>query len=362
MGLSNSQYNAIMREYDRLQAEDRADLIRRREKVFLRVPELKELDKKPGILAMERFREAVRLRRETGQDGISPDQTGTGTPSGTGSSAETGSSAGTGFSEELSKLEARKQELLKAAGFAPDELDMRYHCPLCRDTGMKDGQRCSCFNAKAVRILYAQSNIEHIKEKENFDSFSLDWYDNEREITALGVTERKWMEHVLSVCRNFVDTFKEKKGNLLFQGNTGVGKTFLSNCIAGALLDKGFSVIYLTAGELFDLIAAVRIDKTEDMAKQELYDWLYRADLLILDDLGTETANSFTVSQLFQLVNARLTAEQGTVISTNLSMRMLRDTYTERVTSRIASGYRTVMLYGDDIRKKKRMKEYRDGQ
>ena len=171
------------------------------------------------------------------------------------------------------------------------------------------------------------------------------------------------MEHVLGIVKDFVRNFDGggKTRNILFQGNTGVGKTFLSNCIAKELIETGHSVIYLTAEELFECLAAVRIDKTEDLAKQELFGYIFSCELLIVDDLGTEGINSFTTSQFFYLVNRRLTEEKSTVISTNLSSRMLRDTYTERVTSRISSGYDVVMLYGDDIRRKKRLAELSAG-
>ena len=333
MALSNSQYNAILREYERLQAEERRELAERREEVFRRIPELKELDRQAGLSAMDRFRRAVK--------------------SGTNDAVQ-------GFSEEVRRIEEKKAQLIQKAGYPPDILLPRYQCGKCRDTGFVDGRKCSCFQAKAIRLLYAQSNLDRIMEKENFRTFSLEWYDNERVINAIGMTERAYMERVLEICRNYVKNFRTSRGNILFQGNTGVGKTFLSNCIAKDLIEEGFSVIYLTAGELFDCLAEVRIDKTEDLAKKELFDYIFSCDLLLVDDLGTEAANTFTASQFFYLVNRRLNEERGTVISTNLSMRMMRDTYTERVTSRITSGYDIVMLYGVDIRLKKKLKELAD--
>ena len=330
MALSNSQYNAILREYERLQAEERSELEKRREEVFRRIPRLKELDRMAGASAMDRFRRAVK--------------------SGTDDSVR-------GFSEEVRRIEEEKARLIKEAGYPPDILLPRYRCEKCRDTGFVDGRKCTCFQTRAIKMLYARSNLERIMESENFRSFSLDWYDNERVINAIGMTERAYMERVLEICRSYVKKFRNAPGNILFQGNTGVGKTFLSNCIAKDLIEEGFSVIYLTAGEMFDCLAEVRIDKTEDLAKRELFDYIFSCDLLLVDDLGTEVVNTFTSSQFFYLVNRRLNEERGTVISTNLSMRMMRDLYTERVTSRITSGYDIVMLYGDDIRRKKRIKE-----
>ena len=327
MALSNSQYGAVMREYERLRSADRSELEKRRAAVYARIPELKDLEKQAGISAMERFRAALK----TG--GRGPVE---------------------GFAEEVSGIEKRKRELLLAAGFPEDALEPKYHCPECRDTGFVEGRKCRCFNQKVIKILYARSNIDRVLNRENFERFSLDYYDDEREITALGMTERAYMERVLVMCRRYTEEFDEKHGSILFQGNTGVGKTFLSHCIAKELIASCHSVIYLTAGELFDTLADVRIARTEDLDRKELYEYIFSCDLLIVDDLGTEAANTWTASQFFYLVNARLNAEKGTVISTNLSMRMLRDTYTERVTSRIASGYDVITLYGDDIRRKKR--------
>ena len=337
MALSNSQYNAVLREYERLQAEERQELAERRAAVFRKIPELEKLEKQAALSAMDRFRRAV----------------------GSGSAEDEVRE----FSGELRAIEARKAELLRRAGYPPDELEPRYRCGKCRDTGFVDGKKCSCFETRAIRLLYAQSRLNRVLEDENFRNFSLDWYDGERVITALGMTERAYMEHVLGIVKDFVRNFDGggKTRNILFQGNTGVGKTFLSNCIAKELIETGHSVIYLTAEELFECLAAVRIDKTEDLAKQELFGYIFSCELLIVDDLGTEGINSFTTSQFFYLVNRRLTEEKSTVISTNLSSRMLRDTYTERVTSRISSGYDVVMLYGDDIRRKKRLAELSAG-
>ena len=173
--------------------------------------------------------------------------------------------------------------------------------------------------------------------------------------TPLDCAKNGW-----EAAHRLLDSLDEPDQNLYIYGNTGTGKTFLSHCIARDALDLGHSVLYFSAGEFFDVLAGTVFGHSGD--RHAGSDLIRTVDLLIIDDLGTEVTNSFTSSELFRVINSRITDSRSTVISTNLSMRMLRDTYTERVTSRIASGYRTVMLYGDDIRKKKRMKEYRDGQ
>ena len=325
MPLSNSQYNAIMREYERLQAESRSELRARKEKIYAAVPKLRALELQAGNSAMERFRTALKTGNRAAVEG---------------------------FSGELRDLEAEKRRLLAEAGYPADALEPRFRCPDCRDTGMADGQRCHCFKARAAELLYSQSGLRRIIERENFDRFSLELYDDQRVITKVGMTERAYMEKQLDRCRRYAAGFREKRENLLFRGNTGVGKSFLSHCIAKELIDQGFAVLYLGAAELFECMAAVSMDREDDLSRKAQYDLIFSADLLIIDDLGTEMMNSLTISQFFNLLNARDVPEKGTVISTNLSLTMMRDTYTERITSRILSGYSIIELYGDDLRRK----------
>jgi DNA replication protein DnaC len=153
--------------------------------------------------------------------------------------------------------------------------------------------------------------------------------------------------------QNFVQHFGENGGNLLLYGDTGTGKTFLSNCIAKDLLDRGFSVIYFTAFQLFDIFEKEVFHKDSDAI--EMHQQIFSCDLLIIDDLGTEFANSFTTSQLFLCLNERLLHNKSTVISTNLSMKQIRDLYSERTSSRIISSYTPIKFFGNDIRIEKKL-------
>ncbi len=154
-------------------------------------------------------------------------------------------------------------------------------------------------------------------------------------------------------CHDFIDNFENKPKNIFFYGNTGVGKTFLSNCIAKELLDAGYSVIYFTAFQLFDILSKGVFEKDADAiaAHQNIFD----CDLLIIDDLGTELSNSFTTSQLFLCVNERILRQKSTIISTNLNLEQIAEIYSERTLSRISSNYSFIKLFGDDIRIKKRL-------
>lgn len=143
---------------------------------------------------------------------------------------------------------------------------------------------------------------------------------------------------------------KENEENLLFYGDTGLGKTFMSNCIAKALLDKGFTVIYQTSFKMFEIIEEYKFHNINNSISKENYNNLFECDLLIIDDLGTELTNTFTVSELFMILNTRLLNKKKTIISTNFSLSKLAETYTERISSRIFDKFTLVKFVGKDLR------------
>ncbi|MFR1131528.1 MAG: ATP-binding protein, partial [Enterocloster bolteae] len=252
--------------------------------------------------------------------------------------------------EDLKDLREQKALIIRAAGYPDDYLELHYRCPDCRDTGLIDGRKCHCFLQAQMKLLHAQSNLEDVLERENFKALSYEYYDDTEILPQLGITNAAYMRRVVAGCREFVRDFDKKHDNLLFTGSTGVGKTFLTNCIARELMDDFHSVIYLTASDLFDVFSRNKFDydNAEDM--KDMYRFILDCDLLIIDDLGTELNNSFTSSQLFYCINERMNMSRSTIISTNLTLARLRDSYTDRVTSRIMSGYRIIPLYGGDIR------------
>ena len=190
-------------------------------------------------------------------------------------------------------------------------------------------------------------------DQENFGNLSYAYYDDQEILPEIGLTNADYMRRVVRGCMDFAADFDRKKENLLFTGSTGVGKTFLTNCIARALMDSGHSVIYLSAGDLFEVFSRNKFDYDTPEDMRDTYRYILDCDLLIIDDLGTELNNSFTSSQLFYCINERMNMSRSTIISTNLSIARLRDSYTDRVTSRIMR-YRIIPLYGRDIRLLKR--------
>lgn len=326
MALSNSQYDAIMRAYGQQQFKNRHEQEERIAQIYQRIPVIKELD---GFISTSAVASARRLL--DGDKG-----------------------ALESLRNEIADLREQKRVLLKAAGFSPDFMDMQYRCPDCKDTGYKDGNKCHCFRQFEMKYLYAQSNIEQIIAVENFRTFSYESFDNTMIVPNLNRTVRQYMVQVVETCKNFVNGFSAEQGNLLFTGPTGVGKTFLTNCIARELIDQYFSVIYLSANDLFEVFSKNRFDYQDEEDVKGMYQYILDCDLLIIDDLGTELNNSFTSSELFYCVNERLNSSRATIISTNHPLNELRDRYTERVTSRLMSRYTVIPLYGDDIRIRKK--------
>ena len=208
--------------------------------------------------------------------------------------------------------------------------------------------------AAASRLLYEQSNLKEILKTENFNSFSMKYYSDNYIDPKSGRSSLSVMKDALAVCKDFIRTFDQEHKSLFLYGSVGVGKTFLSNCIAKELMDAGFSVIYYSAPALFNMFAHSTFHK-DDTDAQNIRHYAFDCDLLIIDDLGTEFTNSFIASQLFTCVNERLLNKKSTVISTNLSLDSLADLYTERSFSRITSNYIMLKLIGDDIRIKKKL-------
>ena len=326
MSLSKSQYNAIMRIYNQRQFQDKYEQDERVKEVYRRIPQIRQLED-----AMSSQAVACARRLLDGDE-----------------------RARQRLKDQLEDLREQKAVLLAAYGYDPDYMEMRYHCPECQDTGYVDGKKCRCFKKEEITLLYAQSNIQEILRRENFSAFTFQYYDNREVIPQIGMTVADYMKQVYAWCREYVEGFASKGGNLIFTGSTGVGKTFLTNCIAKELIDRYQSVIYLSSNDLFDIFSKNKFHHDAEADMQDMYQYILDCDLLIIDDLGTELNNSFVSSQLFYCINERLIRKKGTIISTNLSMDMLRDTYSDRISSRIISQYSIIPLYGGDIRTKKR--------
>ncbi len=327
MSLSNSQYEAIEREYERNRDSNRRLLEARRSEVYSAVPAYRELDESVGAICAASARQML--------DG------------------DAGARAA--LREKLADISKRRSILLTQAGFPSDYLDPVYTCADCRDSGYitdESGARtkCRCFRQRELSVRYAQSNIQDIIKRDNFSTLSYEYYQGD---------DLQRFSLAVEISRDFVENFKKRYRNLFFYGTVGTGKSFLSGCIANELLQAGFSVIYFSASGFFDRLAGYAFDAKSREALQSFYEDIYQCDLLIIDDLGTEMTNSFVTSQLFSCLNERGLRKKSVIISTNLNLEDLRDRYSDRIFSRVTSSFSLCKLTGPDIRiYRKRMKNH----
>lgn len=313
MALTKTQYDTIKRRYEEKQTRNMRLLMQRRQQVYAQLPEYQELEASVGATSVAH----ARLLLEGDEAALEA------------------------LKGQLAQNALRRRALLTGAGYPEDYLEPFYDCPDCQDTGYIGGEKCHCFRQQEITLLYEQSGIQEMIARENFDTLSTAYYEGE---------DLQRFENAALISHKFVDNFKKSYQNLLFYGTVGTGKSFLSGCIARELLSQGLSVIYFSAGGLFENLARYSFDVK---AKETLYNFckdIYNSDLIIIDDLGTEVTNGFVTSQLFSLLNERHLRQKATIISTNLNLEEMRDRYSDRIFSRITSNYSLCKLTGPDIR------------
>ncbi|MCL2377446.1 MAG: ATP-binding protein [Defluviitaleaceae bacterium] len=224
-----------------------------------------------------------------------------------------------------------------------------YNCADCKDTGYLQQKHCHCLKQRLIAKYYEMSNLSKVLERENFDAFNINYYSDVIDI-ACGISPRDNINRIWTTSLKFVENFDKRFENMLFYGPTGLGKTFLSNCIAKELLDAGKTVLYTTAAQLFKMVEDARFNRGE-MAENATYlSMVLDVDLLIIDDLGTEFSTVVTNSELFNFINTRLLSKSSTIISTNLAPSNFEEYYSDRITSRIFGEYTLLSFIGDDIR------------
>lgn len=344
MPLSNEQYNQIMHIYDERQLFRQRELERRRRTLFAKVPRIREIEdeiRRKAIAEVERRLAAGAV--EGSDDRLNKDST---DKDGRELTHETtNKTAG-----RINKLSSERTALMRDSGLGEDYLEVPYTCPDCQDTGFVDGRRCHCFVQLSLELLY-DSHTDQLAEL-SFDDFSLDYYSDTFIDERTGRSAHELAGQALRQARLFVSDFDDSFDNLLLMGRTGTGKTHLSGCIGNELRQTGHTVVYLTAFELFSIMKQEAFSRERTRAGE--FTRMFSCDLLIVDDLGTEFANTMTNSQLFELVNERIRRRASTLISTNLDFEGLSASYTERLVSRFVEYYTALTLVGADIRMLKR--------
>lgn len=243
-------------------------------------------------------------------------------------------------------LQNLRRELLVKNGYPADYTDVHYNCPECGDTGYIGVDMCDCLKRALVIEGIKSSGIGNLFQRQTFDTFDLEYYKS-------NIHSQQQMRAIFSRCVEYVDEFDDTSRNLLLIGNTGLGKTHLSTSIAGAVIERGFDVVYETVINLFSDFEAERFGKgPKENADSNPTEKYFTCDLLIIDDLGTELTNQFTVSVLYNLINTRLNRGKSTIINTNCTHDELRKNYDDRLTSRLFGEFEVMLFIGDDVRYK----------
>ena len=334
MSLSREQYNEIMRVISRRRSDAFNRQRMRQEEVEGQLPAVRVCNEELAKLKSQELR--TRLK---------------------GNDAD--------LAELKAKREAlidKKRRLLEGAGFDADYLDIHFHCDKCKDTGYIGNEKCGCLKRLETEILNRESGLPALLARENFGTFDKYVFDDSTDIKELlprHMTQYQYMvSRIMPAVMDFIEQFGVKKGDsILMMGSPGTGKTFLSNCIAKMLIDRQHTVMYERAGDLIDAFSSrdfKRNGEERDALINGRLERVHSAELLIIDDLGTEFTNDYSKSRLYEVIEGRLTRGKSTIISTNLSLNQLSAVYGSRITSRFIGGYRLLPFYGTDLRIKKR--------
>lgn len=256
------------------------------------------------------------------------------------------------FKEKITDLRIKKCEMLVANGFEPDYLNLKYNCNKCKDTGFIGTDKCSCYKQKLIRLYYKDSELDNTVKENNFNNFDLNLFSPHR-LGDEKYSPRKNIENILNyVLNDYIPNFSNSNTNLLFYGNPGSGKTYLSYCLSKTILDKGYLVVYKTSDELIKNLSDIRFNNNDTLRQL-----LLNCDLLIIDDLGAEHLNEFSITELFNIINKRILNKKKMLISTNLTLPGITKQYTERIASRLLGDFKLCKFYSEDIRIKKNLQK-----
>ena len=310
----------------------RAEFERRRREIYLRVPQLQTIDRQLSQTVRQAAQTALRK-------GVDP------------------MPALEQAKRQNLSLQQQRKQLLAQNGYAQDALTYKPLCPICNDRGWQGSEMCQC-----LKNLCGKEQIKNLSSmlnlgSQSFDTFDLDYYSPVYD-ASIGSSPRNMMEYAQDVCFQFANRFPHgNQNNLFLTGNPGLGKTFLSAAIARLVSEKGYSVVYDSAVNVFNRFEAQKFGR-DSQAGQDIDRYL-TCDLMILDDLGSEMNSPLVQSSLYQLINGRMLSERSTVISSNFSLDEIAHRYSSQVYSRLSGEYLTVRFFGEDIRKQKRARGIR---
>lgn len=318
----------ILKIYDKLREDETRALKLRRTEISKKYPEIIDLDNKIQKLSLQM---AVSVLKSNNSEKILDN-----------------------FKESITDLRVKKCEMLVEKGYDSEYLSLHYHCNNCKDTGFIGNIKCSCYKQKLISLYYKNSELENAIRFNNFNNFDLNLFSTHK-LGEEKFSPRKNMENNLEyILKDYIPNFLKIYTNLLFYGNPGSGKTYLSYCISKAILDIGCLVIYKTSDELIRNLRDIRFNN--DSALESL---LLECDLLIIDDLGAEHLNEFSITELFNIINRRILTNKKMLISTNLTLPGITKQYSERIASRLIGEFKLCKFYSEDIRIKKNLDKSR---
>lgn len=317
--------NEIKKEYNKKRLRSKSELQIRKTELYEMLPEIKSIDNTISKLSL-----AVSRLAFTRPDNFEKKMM--------------------DYKNTINDLRKEKKNIFEKKNIPERYMKEVHSCDKCNDTGYVNGKMCSCYKQILINELYNISGLGQLLEKENFDTFNLSKFDDTK-FKNEKMSQRENMKQVFRAALHYTDNFEKSDKNLLFYGGTGLGKTFTCNCIAKELMSKGIVVLYQTAFRMIETISEHKFNRNgESYENKDNYSMIYSADLLIIDDLGTESVNSFTTTELFNIINSRMINNKKTIISTNLSLEKLSETYSDRIISRVMSKYIMIKFYGKDIR------------
>ena len=327
--MNSSTIKKVLSDYELKRNKENREAEDRKKKLYKKIPNLEKIDQDIASISIQSIK---LILSSTDKENIDK------------------------LNKDIDVLKAKKVQLLKDNGYDNDYLEPKYECSKCRDTGYIDNngitEFCSCFKQTVYDLDFNSTNIYNLSEQ-SFEKFDDKLYSDkaDEDLYETNISPRENIKNIKKISENFIKNFDDvNEKNLLFCGSTGLGKTFLSSCIANELIKQGKTVVYQTAPVMLDKIIDYKFGKSQD----NIIDLIYSADLLIIDDLGTESPNTHKLTELFNIINTRLLNQNNkitkTIISTNLSLQDLYDIYEERIVSRIIGNYNACYFYGEDIR------------
>lgn len=316
-------FTQVAREMDKYRDYAIKKSEEKNKEIFKKYPRLKEIDKALKNAGSDMLRESLKRRGED-RDKLVKE-----------------------FKEYYTKLEEEKIQILKNAGISPEELEPVYRCKLCKDTGIYKDKECKCMKQRRIKKMYTLSNIhENIKEQ-NFENFDSSIFS--REPLAGGVSQYDRILEITDLCREGIAAMEKYPFYAMFMGGAGLGKTYLCSCLAKLAIDTGYTVVYVTAYEIADVLVKIKFNRATS-ENYETLDLINTCDLLIIDDLGTEGVNSATNTEIYTVINNRLMTKKSLIISTNLSLEDINHVYGERMLSRFIGEFTTCQFIGKDLR------------